>query len=164
MLPVGFRPEECQEGVPAVKPSWGGHSQVGEEGDPFGLSQDGRHLTPGLNSRGEPAKQSKLDVRESRRGRKAAVAHAARLAFKECGGKGIVLLTQRNARSRGRQRRIPPDFTLGSRRGNARELEWLEFSTLVNAPGEHSGHCIRASTVRRQATQQPGMPTWKVAT
>ena len=121
MLLVGFRPEERQESVAPVEPSRGGRSQEAEEAYPFGLSQDGRHLTPGLHSRGDPAKQSELDGRRSRKGGKAAVVHAARNP--RCGQERIALVTQRNARSGRRQRPILPDFTLGSRARNAREVD-----------------------------------------
>jgi hypothetical protein len=92
MLLVGFRPEERQEGIAPVEPPGGGRSQEAEQGDPFGLSQEGRRFTPGLHSRGNPAKQSELDGRESRK-------HCKRCGQKE-------------------NRAAKPNVTLGSGGGN----------------------------------------------
>src|SRR5215216_3243674 len=83
MLLVGFGPEERQESVAPMEPTGGRRSQIAEQGDPFGLGQNGRRFTPGLHSRGDPAKQSELDGRDRWESRKAAVTHAARLALQE---------------------------------------------------------------------------------
>jgi hypothetical protein len=91
MLLVGLRPEERQEGVASVESLRGGGSQIAEEGDPFGLRQEGRRLTPGLHLGGDPSKESELDCGESVERRKAAVSHAARLAFKRSGQSRIAL-------------------------------------------------------------------------
>lgn len=107
MLLICVGPEERQEGVAPVEPSRSGRSQVAEEGDPFGLSQESRHLTPRLRARRDSAKQPELERRESRKRRTAAVAHAARI--QRCGGDGIVLVTQRSPWSGRGQRRIPLD-------------------------------------------------------
>ena len=79
MLLVGLGPEERQEGVAPVEPPRSGRSQVAEEGDPLGLSEESRHLTPGLRARGHSAKQPELERRESGKRRTAALIHAARI-------------------------------------------------------------------------------------
>ena len=79
MLLVGLGPEERQEGVAPVEPSRSGRSQVAEEGDPFGLSEECRRLKPGLRSGGDSAKQPELEPRESGKQRTAALIHAARI-------------------------------------------------------------------------------------
>ena len=53
-----------EEGTPEVVH----FGQIGEQGDPFGLSQESRSLTPGIHPRGDLAKQSELDDGESRNG------------------------------------------------------------------------------------------------
>jgi hypothetical protein len=120
MLLVGLGPEERQERVAPVEPARSGRSQVAQEGDSLGLSQESSRFTPGLRSRGDSAKQPELEGRESGKQRTAAVIHAARI--QRCGRDGIVLVIQRSPRPERRQRRIPHDFTLGSRWGNAREI------------------------------------------
>jgi hypothetical protein len=106
MLLIGFRPEERQEGIAPVEAGWSGGSQVAEQSDPFGLRQKRGGFTPGLEARGNRAKQPELDRRVTWEGRKAAGFHAARLAFKRCGQSGIALPIERNGRLGGRQLRF----------------------------------------------------------